>query len=237
MLGAALACGHAEPTPTEDGGTDDPDPVFSAKERAALEKLAPDVLPAPPHDASNRWADDPDAARFGQRLFFDPGFSGRLLDGDNDGGARTLGAQGETGRVSCAGCHQPMAGFSDARTLGAQISLAAGWGRRRTPSLLDAGQSTLMMWDGRHDAFYSQVFGVIESAVEMNSSRLYAARHVFLRRRDEYETSSVLCLRLTTPRVSRNSTRNSAAAQNSTRTTPVALPCAARRETAQNLTR
>jgi cytochrome c peroxidase len=43
------------------------------------------------------------------------------------------------------------------------------------------------MWDGRRDALYNQVFGVIESPVEMNSSRLYAAERVFASHRSEYE--------------------------------------------------
>jgi len=43
------------------------------------------------------------------------------------------------------------------------------------------------MWDGRHDALYNQPFGPIESPVEMNSSRLYAAEQIFIHQRDEYE--------------------------------------------------
>ena len=69
---------------------DDPDPTFTPDERAALAALRYDDGP-PPADPSNRVADDPAARRFGQRLFFDPAFSGRLLEGDNDGTAGTLG--------------------------------------------------------------------------------------------------------------------------------------------------
>ncbi len=119
--------------------------------------------------------------------FFDPLFAGKLLDGDNDGSANTLGKKGETGKVSCAGCHVPNAGFLDNRTLGAEISLAAGWGRRRAPSLLDVGQAKILMWDGRHDTLYNQPFGPIESPVEMNSSRLYVAEQIYSRHRAEYE--------------------------------------------------
>jgi len=32
-------------------------------------------------------------ARLGQRLFFDPAFSGRLLEGDNDGSSATLASR------------------------------------------------------------------------------------------------------------------------------------------------
>ena len=120
---------------------DDPDPVFTAEDRARLAELSPAALPGPPADASNRLADDPVAAQLGQRLFFDPLFSGQLLDGDNDGTPTTLGMKGDTGKVACTGCHVPSAGFLDNRTLRKQISLAAGWVIRRTPSLLDVGQA------------------------------------------------------------------------------------------------
>ncbi|MDB4989418.1 MAG: hypothetical protein JWN04_4596 [Myxococcaceae bacterium] len=164
-----------------------PDATTVAVERSALTALSPAQLPAALPDRSNAYADDPAAARLGQKMFFDPGFSGALLDGDNDGSKNALGMRGEPGRVSCAGCHVPEAGFSDNRTLGGAISLGAGWGRRRTPSLLDVGQSTVVMWDGRHDTLYNQVFGPFESGFEMNSSRLYVAQHVYGTYRAEYE--------------------------------------------------
>ncbi|MGH7272418.1 MAG: cytochrome c peroxidase, partial [Polyangiaceae bacterium] len=168
----------------EAGGAD---AVFTPCERALLRQLAPARLPLPSVDASNRYANDARAAAWGQTLFFDPGFSGKLLDGDDDAGPHTLGRRGQTGRVACAGCHVPSAGFLDNRTLGHEISLAAGWGRRRAPSLLDVGQARLLMWDGRRDALYNQPFGPIESPVEMNSSRLYVAEQVFARYKAEYE--------------------------------------------------
>jgi len=152
-----------------------------------LATLSPETLPAPRADVSNAFADSADAAALGQKLFFEPRFSGMLLDGDDDGSVSTLGKKGETGKVACAGCHIPEAGFLDDRTLGKEISLAAGWGRRKTPSLLDVGQVPLLMWDGRHDALYNQPFGPLESPVEMNSSRLFAAEQMFALYRAEYE--------------------------------------------------
>jgi cytochrome c peroxidase len=162
-------------------------PSFTQAELDALGTLSPTTLPAPPEDASNRFADDPAAQAFGQRLFFETGFSGKLLDGDNDGTDNALGNRGETGKVSCAGCHLPDAGFLDDRTLGKQISLGAGWGLRRAPSLLDVGQAGLLMWDGRHDALYNQPFGPLESPVEMNTSRLFTAQVLHQKHRAEYE--------------------------------------------------
>jgi cytochrome c peroxidase len=172
-----------------DAGADaeDPAPVFLPAQWAALQALSPDSLPAPPPDVTNRFADDAAAATFGQELFYEPSFAGPLLDTDNDGGPGTLGKAGQTGRVACAGCHIPESGFSDTRSGQLQISLGAGWGRRRAPSLLDVGQARLVMWDGKRDTLYDQVFGPLESVVEMNTSRLYVAEQIYAEHRSGYE--------------------------------------------------
>jgi cytochrome c peroxidase len=145
------------------------------------------VLPPPPPDISNRWADDPEAASFGHAIFFDPAFAGALLDSDNVGDDHSLGVEGETGKVACAGCHVPTAGFVDVRSPRQTISLAAGWGKRRAKPLLDVGQAKLLMWDGAHDALYNQPFTPFESATEINSSRLYVAEQIYARYREKYE--------------------------------------------------
>jgi cytochrome c peroxidase len=165
----------------------DPDPVFLPAEWAALQALSPDALPPPPADKTNAFADDAAAATFGQALFYDSSLSGPLLDTDNDGNPGALGTAGQTGRVACAGCHVPSGGFSDTRSGQLQISLGSGWGRRRAPSLLDVGQAKLLMWDGKRDTLYDQVFGPLENVVEMNSSRLYAAEQIYAKYKSAYE--------------------------------------------------
>jgi cytochrome c peroxidase len=157
------------------------------QEGNAFTGLSPETLPPAPPDASNRFADDPAAAQLGQRFFFDTGFAGQLLDEDNDGGSGTLGVRGESGKIACASCHVPEAGFVDVRTFRKQLSLAAGWGVRKARMLLDVGQSTLLMWDGRRDALYNQPFTPIETHFEMNSSRLFVAQELFRRYRADYE--------------------------------------------------
>lgn len=192
---AAGACGApSDPSSPSTSGEaagasnwNDPEPSFTREQLAELGALAPGPLPAPALDATNRYADDDGAAAFGQRLFFDPNFSGPLLDSDNDGAGGSLGKVGETGRVACASCHLPNSGFSDTRSFQLQISLGAGWGRRRAPSLLDVGQATLVLWDGRRDALYNQIFGPLESVVEMNSSRLFMAQQIERHHKAEYE--------------------------------------------------
>jgi len=183
--GADAMAGDALPG---DAGAADPDPVITDAERVALEALSPGALPPPPIDVTNAYADSDAAAAFGQKLFYEKSFSGPLLDTDNDGSPESLGMAGQTGRVACAGCHIPASGFSDTRSFQQQISLGAGWGRRRAPSLLDVGQARLLMWDGRHDALYNQPFGPLESVVEMNSSRLYMAEQLFAKYEADYES-------------------------------------------------
>lgn len=152
-----------------------------------LGRLSPAELPRTTPDVTNAYADHPAAAALGHKLFFDPRFSGPLLDDDNNGSPETLGMQGEAGRVSCAGCHVPSAGFLDNRSTRRQISLAAGWTRRRTPSLLDFGLRNVLMWDGRRDTAFNQLFGVIENPLEFNSSRLFVAQQIAQHYRAEYE--------------------------------------------------
>lgn len=190
-LAAGVACGSATGgTGNGDTGADsgtDSGTAIDPATTAALATLSPAQLPGPPPDVSNRVADDPVAAKLGQSLFFDSSFSGALLDPDNDGSATTLGNVGDAGKVSCSGCHIAASGFLDSRSPGEDVSLAAGWGLRKAPSLLDIGQDKLLTWGGRHDALYNQVFGPIESPVEMNSSRLYVAEQLAIRYRSQYE--------------------------------------------------
>lgn len=186
----ASAC-SASPGARDEADAQDGAPVLTAPERAALLLLSPSPLPGPPPDPTNRFADDPEAALLGQKLFYDPSFSGQLLDTDNNGSPQTLGVatptSGQTGRVACAGCHIAASGFSDTRSFQRQISLGAGWGRRRAPSLLDVAQAKLIMWDGRKDSLFSQIFGPLETVVEMNSSRLYMAEQLYQRYKSDYE--------------------------------------------------
>ena len=89
--------------------------------------------------------------------------------------------------MSCAGCHLPESGFVDTRSRGKQISLAAQWTTRRTPTLLEVAFAPLYNWDGRRDSIWRQAIGVMESESEFNSGRLFVAQQVFALHRAEYE--------------------------------------------------
>jgi cytochrome c peroxidase len=186
VAAGASACGGMTAAGADGSSTDDPAPLFTAQARAALMALRYDDGP-PPVDPSNRFADHPAARVFGQRLFFETAFSGRLLEGDNDGTSATLGKQDQPGRVSCAGCHVPASGFVDTRSPHRQVSLGAQWTLRRSPTLLEVAFAPLFNWDGRRDAIWNQALGVMESNREFNSGRLFVAEQLFRLHRAEYE--------------------------------------------------
>ena len=101
---------------------------------------------------------------------------------------RQLGRrQGDAGKVSCAGCHLPSAGFVDNRSPHRQVSLAAQWTLRRTPTLLEIAFAPLYNWDGRRDSIWSQAIGVMESHAEFNSGRLFVAEQISRLFKDDYE--------------------------------------------------
>jgi len=158
----------------------------SGPDREALAPLRYDEAP-PPADPSNRYADDPAAARLGQNLFFETRFAGPLLDPDNGPLAGSLGIHGTPGLVSCASCHVPKDGFVDTRSPGQQISLAAQWTTRKSPSLLESGFVSLFNWDGGRDSMWRQSIGVMESNRELNASRLFVAQQMFRLYRPAYE--------------------------------------------------
>lgn len=182
LLAALLSACSGPPTPD----VSDSAPTLTTEQRAALLALHYDEQ-EPAADPSNRLADDPAARAFGQQLFFETRLSGRLLEGDNDGGSAALGTRGESGRVSCAGCHLPDSGFVDTRSPHGQVSLGAQWTLRKTPSLLDVAYAPLYNWDGRRDAIWNQALGVMESNREFNSSRLFVAEQLSRLYQAEYE--------------------------------------------------
>jgi cytochrome c peroxidase len=147
-------------------------------------KLTAQALPV---DSSNRYGDSVPAAQLGKRLFFDPGMSGPL--GAYNDGVRggSLGKAGETGKISCASCHDPQQGGADRRSSPPATSLGAGFTSRNSPTIINAAFSPWQHWDGRKDSLWSQVLGPSESAAECNGSRLRTAHYIYANHRQQYE--------------------------------------------------
>lgn len=126
---------------------------WTAAERQLIQSLALSTLPPPPPDASNRVADNPDAARLGQHLFFDTRLSAN-------------------GAISCASCHQPDKLFTDGKTLAQGIARVD----RNTMGLPGVAYTPWLFWDGRKDSLWSQALEPLENPKEHGINRIDVAR-------------------------------------------------------------
>lgn len=105
-----------------------------------------------PPSPTNHFADDPAAAEFGRRVFYDERFSG-------------------DGEVSCSTCHDPTLGFADGKGL---ADVGRG-GKRHTPALWNVGHHRWFFWDGRSDSLWAQALSPLENEVENGFTRLEVA--------------------------------------------------------------
>lgn len=131
----------------------DPPVAFTETEIRRLLQHSP--LEGPPPDPTNRAADDPRAARLGQRLFFDT----------------RLSANGE---LSCATCHAPDKGFADGR----QLPQGIGTAQRHAPTLWNVAWQRWLFWDGRIDTLWGQAMQPLEDPLELGSSRTALVRAI-----------------------------------------------------------
>lgn len=95
--------------------------------------------------------------RLGQRLFSDPRLS-------------------RDGKHSCASCHDPHHGFTDARPVA--VGVFGRVGTRRVPALINRGYGAAFFWDGRVEALEDQVLRPIQDPKEMDMSLAEAAARV-----------------------------------------------------------
>lgn len=116
--------------------------VFEAGDRSLQEWLMTEAMKIP---ADNQQTDERIA--LGKMLFFDT----RL---------------GRNKNVSCATCHNPLLGWSDALALG-QGHLGQQL-PRATPSLYNTGFNVLQMWDGRKRSLEDQALAPMIAGDEMN---------------------------------------------------------------------
>lgn len=121
---------------------------WSPAELEILRSLTLSSLPKLPPDPTNKYADDPRAADFGHRLFFDTRLS-------------------SNGAVACATCHQPDRDFTDGR----KVSVGLGVTTRNAPTIVGAAYNIWFFWDGRKDSEWSQALGSIENPLEMDMPR------------------------------------------------------------------
>jgi cytochrome c peroxidase len=137
---------------------------WTEKDVTQLGSLSLGELGRPPADPTNRVADDPGAAAFGRKLFFDTRLSAN-------------------GQVSCATCHIPEKEFQD----GTPRATGVGITNRRTMPIAGMTHSPFLFWDGRKDSLWAQALGPLESPVEHGGTREQYARVIAAEHRAEYE--------------------------------------------------
>jgi len=122
-------------------------------------------IPALPPDPSNVYADDPQAALLGQKLFFDTRFS-------------------SNNEVSCATCHKPELMFTD----GLPLSIGVGTTDRKSMTIIGTAYSPWQFWDGRKDSQWAQALAPLESVVEHGGTRMQYAHLITNHYQEDYET-------------------------------------------------
>jgi cytochrome c peroxidase len=170
------------------------DSFFSDEEFDIIRSLA--AVPAPPPAATNRFADNPMAAVLGQKFFFDPRFSGPLVNQENfNTGEGGNGAAGQAGnpldgaisRVACATCHNPTTAFADARTISENVSLGTNFGPRNAPTILNTAFNDFFHHDGIADSQWAQALKPIENPDEHNFNRIGVALLILQNHQTEFE--------------------------------------------------
>ncbi len=128
-------------------------PDWSEEELRLIASLSLDSLPPLPLDPSNLVADDPAAAEFGHRLYFDARLSSNA-------------------QVACATCHKPELMFTD----GLALAVGVGIGPMHTPSLVGLSYSPWFYWDGRKDSQWAQALAPLEAKHEHATDRVQLLR-------------------------------------------------------------
>ena len=117
--------------------------TFKAGHKSLQHWLLPDT---PPYPKGNKPTEK--RVELGKILFFDP-----RIGGD--------------GNMSCATCHNPLLGWSDA------LPTAKGFKSqvlgRATPVVTNTGYNSIQMWDGRKKTLEDQAIGPMEASVEMQT--------------------------------------------------------------------
>ena len=173
---AVTGCGDNTTPP----GTVD---VFSAAEWAKIKTFGP--LGPPDPDPTNKYADDPAAAAFGQRLFFEKSYSGAIVVAD-DGTNGGLGAAGETGKVGCVSCHNPTSWYIDTRSKPGNISLGVKYTVHNAPSLVNAVYYKWLTWPGKMDSPWCQGANAPETPTDAGSTRLAYVHMVYNKYKSDY---------------------------------------------------
>jgi len=160
-------------------GEDPTTVTFSDAEMTKVQALSP--APGAVDDTTNKYSTDEAAVDLGHRLFFDPGYSGPIVVGD-DGMNGGLGAVGDTGKVSCRSCHLGD-WLIDDRSQPNGTSLAIDWFIRNSPTMVNvATYEKQFGWVGFNDNLWGK--NLIPAEFVMGTTRTTIVRFLY----DNYKT-------------------------------------------------
>jgi cytochrome c peroxidase len=160
------------------------DGIFTPAEWTAVMALSP-MPDHPPPNTTNMYADNPQAAALGQKLFYDTRFSGPILNQDSLA-HNGVGAPGDVGKVSCQTCHQAP-WFVDFRSMPNQMSLGNDWFPRNATTMVNTAYYTgWREWEGVNDTIWTDACAGSEVWTSGNGSRLAAAHLLYDHYRDDY---------------------------------------------------
>lgn len=131
-----------------------------------LRRLWIGSLPETPPGNTNAVADNPEAAKLGQKIFFDKRFSAN-------------------GQIACVTCHNPDLYFTD----GLEVAQGIGTVKRNAPTIVGTSYNTWFFLDGRADSLWSQALGPLEDELEHGGTRAQYAHLVYsdASMREQYE--------------------------------------------------
>ncbi len=153
--------------------------AFTSEEFDIIKQFGP--LPDLPPSTTNRYADNPDVATFGQQLFFEKAYAGKLTMADP-----ALGAVGDAGKIACASCHDVTHYWTDTRSKPNNMSLGAKWTTRNAPTLVNVAYYVWHSWGGKEDSLWYQGANGCESAVNFAGNRLEYAHMLYAKYRTQY---------------------------------------------------
>ncbi len=183
-LAATVGCHQVDSAFCSSHGCD-----WTDQEWARVKTLSP--LGPPPADPSNAVADSPDAARLGQKFYFDPRFSGvaTWVDSIHRPVDTARACLGKPINVSCATCHDPRFAGTDVTSTPNTVSIGAGVYDVNGQQTLNAAYFSLLYWNGRSDSLWSQALAVNTSFFSMNSTPAHDFDVISANYAAEYQTA------------------------------------------------
>jgi cytochrome c peroxidase len=129
------------------------------------------------------YADHPQAAELGHKLFWETRYSGPIAVEATAYGA--TGTQGEAQKMGCVHCHLPP-DFMDTRSEPGNVSVGVKWTPRHAPSLVNVAFYDYYSWAGKQDALWTQASESPESGVNTAGNRCRYAHMLWVFYRAEY---------------------------------------------------